>query len=83
MLLGHVTADPLTPPGGNHDDANFGKAASTPGGPLDRFTNEWHLYVAHTYDRGATWVTTDTTPTDPTPSFCKPMQVAHTGTPLT
>lgn len=25
----------------------------------------WHLYVAHTYDGGATWVTTNATPTDP------------------
>jgi hypothetical protein len=25
----------------------------------------WHLYVAHTYDGGATWVTVDATPNDP------------------
>ncbi len=25
----------------------------------------WHLYVAHTYDAGATWVTVDATPNDP------------------
>jgi hypothetical protein len=25
----------------------------------------WHLYVAHTYDGGATWVTTNATPGDP------------------
>ncbi len=26
---------------------------------------EWHLYVSSTFDRGATWATTDATPTDP------------------
>jgi hypothetical protein len=25
----------------------------------------WHLYVSHTYDGGATWVTVDATPNDP------------------
>jgi len=29
------------------------------------FTGIWHLYVAHTYDGGLTWVTTDATPNDP------------------
>lgn len=29
------------------------------------FPAEWHLYVAHTYDGGASWVTTDVTPDDP------------------
>ena len=29
------------------------------------FPAVWHLYVAHTYDGGATWVTTDATPSDP------------------
>jgi hypothetical protein len=29
------------------------------------FQAEWHLYVAHTYDGGAHWVTADVTPTDP------------------
>ncbi|HEY0069259.1 MAG TPA: S-layer homology domain-containing protein [Chloroflexia bacterium] len=31
----------------------------------EEFTGEWHLYIAHTYDRGQTWVTTDATPLDP------------------
>jgi hypothetical protein len=41
-----------TPSGGNYQDA-----AS--------FQGVWHLYVAHTYDGGKTWKTTDTTPNDP------------------
>jgi hypothetical protein len=42
-----------TPAGGNAtgDDPNFPAV--------------WHLYVAHTYDGGATWVTVDATPNDP------------------
>jgi hypothetical protein len=41
-----------TPTGGNYQDA-----AS--------FTGVWHLYVAHTYDGGKTWLTADATPNDP------------------
>ena len=41
-----------TPTGGNaQDTANF--------------TGVWHLYIAHTYDGGATWTLADATPTDP------------------
>jgi hypothetical protein len=41
-----------TPTGGNYEDtANF--------------QGVWHLYVAHTYDGGKSWVTTDATPNDP------------------
>jgi hypothetical protein len=29
------------------------------------FTGVWHLYVATTYDSGATWTTVDVTPSDP------------------
>lgn len=29
------------------------------------FQGVWHLYVAHTYDGGKSWVTTDATPNDP------------------
>jgi hypothetical protein len=29
------------------------------------FTGVWHLYIAHTYDGGATWTLADATPTDP------------------
>jgi hypothetical protein len=31
----------------------------------DGFTGIWHLYVAHTFDGGAHWTTTDATPTLP------------------
>jgi hypothetical protein len=34
------------------------------------FTGIWHLYVAHTYDGGKSWVTTDATPTDPVQAGC-------------
>lgn len=41
-----------TPTGGNaQDTANF--------------TGVWHLYIAHTYDGGATWTLVDATPNDP------------------
>lgn len=41
-----------TPTGGNaQDTANF--------------TGVWHLYIAHTYNGGATWTLVDATPNDP------------------
>ena len=40
-------------------------AAGDAGGEDPTFPAVWHLYVAHTYDGGATWVTTDATPNDP------------------
>lgn len=40
-----------TPTGGNYQDQSF------PG--------IWHLYIATTYDGGATWATVDATPNDP------------------
>jgi hypothetical protein len=41
-----------TPTGGNaQDTANF--------------TGVWHLYIAHTYDGGASWTLVDATPNDP------------------
>jgi len=41
-----------TPTGGNaQDTANF--------------KGVWHLYIAHTFDGGATWTLVDATPTDP------------------
>ncbi|MGH9968876.1 MAG: Ig-like domain-containing protein [Pyrinomonadaceae bacterium] len=42
---------PGCPPGGLGDDPNY------PG--------DWFLFVAHTYDRGATWTTVNVTPNDP------------------
>jgi hypothetical protein len=35
------------------------------GGEDPTFPAVWHLYVSHTYDGGATWVTADATPDDP------------------
>jgi len=34
------------------------------------FTGVWHMYVATTYDGGATWTTIDATPTDPVQRGC-------------
>lgn len=40
--------------------------STTPGTSEDgSFTGFWHLYVAHTFDGGATWTTTDVTPNFP------------------
>jgi hypothetical protein len=41
-----------TPTGGNYQDT-------------ENFQGVWHLYVAHTYDGGRSWVTRDATPNDP------------------
>ncbi len=35
-----------------------------------RFTGIWHLYIATTYDGGATWQTVDATPNDPVQRGC-------------
>jgi hypothetical protein len=45
-----------TPTAGNYQDAAF--------------AGQWHLYIAHTYDGGKSWVTTDATPTDPVQAGC-------------
>ncbi|MFY9825070.1 MAG: hypothetical protein WAM82_27075 [Thermoanaerobaculia bacterium] len=54
---------------GDPDRAAFAfLGTSTPGdagGEDPNFPAVWHLYVAHTYDGGATWVTADATPGDP------------------
>lgn len=34
------------------------------------FAGLWHLYVAHTYDGGKSWITTDATPADPVQAGC-------------
>lgn len=44
----------VTPNGGTHGDSND-----------ETFNGVWHLYVAHTFDGGSTWNTTDVTPTMP------------------
>lgn len=52
---------------GDGDRAAFAFIGTTTPGDhqAESFTGEWHMYVAHTYDRGQTWVTTDITPNDP------------------
>ncbi len=43
----------------------------TAGGLQGRgFTGVWHLYIATTYDGGATWTTVDATPSDPVQRGC-------------
>ena len=44
----------VTPQGAATGDSNDGT-----------FTGVWHMYVAHTFDGGKTWTTTDVTPTMP------------------
>lgn len=40
---------------------------TTTGGEVNQFDSEgvWHLYVAHTYDDGMSWITVNATPDDP------------------
>ena len=50
--------------GGRAAVAFFGAVpAGNPTAP--DYTGVWHLYVAHTFDGGATWTVTDATPNDP------------------
>jgi hypothetical protein len=54
---------------GDGDRAAFAfLGTTTPGdaaGDDPSFPAEWHLYIAHTYDGGLTWLTVDATPNDP------------------
>jgi hypothetical protein len=53
---------------GDDDRAAFAFLGTTTGGYYqdpDNFQGVWHLYVATTYDGGATWTTVDATPADP------------------
>jgi hypothetical protein len=44
---------------------------TTPGDALQPdFAGVWHLYVAHTFDGGSTWTTTDATPNAPMQRGC-------------
>ena len=48
--------------------AFYGSTTTTAAGGdsnLDTFTGVWHLYVAHTFDGGLHWTTTDVTPNAP------------------
>ena len=54
---------------GDPDRAAFAFLGTTASGNATgddpSFPAVWHLYVAHTYNGGASWVTVDVTPTDP------------------
>jgi hypothetical protein len=51
---------------GSTQAASFGKNSAG-----DTFTGaEWHLYMATTYNRGASWTTVDATPHDPVQRGC-------------
>jgi hypothetical protein len=57
---------------GDNDRAAFAFIGTTTAGGLQgpRFTGIWHLYIAHTYDGGASWITVDATPNDPVQRGC-------------
>jgi hypothetical protein len=57
---------------GDGDRATFAFLGTTTGGndQASSFAGVWHLYVATTYDRGATWTTVDATPSDPVQRGC-------------
>jgi hypothetical protein len=54
---------------GDGDRAAFAFLGTTAAGAATAdnpaFVADWHLYVAHTYDGGVSWVTVDVTPNDP------------------
>jgi hypothetical protein len=51
---------------GSTQAASFGKSADG----LTYTGGEWHMYIATTFDRGATWTTVDATPSDPVQRGC-------------
>ena len=57
---------------GDDDRAAFTFYGTSTAGGLQgpKFAGVWHLYVAHTYDGGQTWVTVDATPNDPMQRGC-------------
>ncbi|MEY2528433.1 MAG: hypothetical protein QOJ05_523, partial [Verrucomicrobiota bacterium] len=57
---------------GDNDRAAFAFLGTPTAGGLQgpRFTGIWHLYVATTYDGGATWSTVDATPNDAVQRGC-------------
>ncbi|MGI8956237.1 MAG: sialidase family protein [Chthoniobacterales bacterium] len=57
---------------GDSNRAAFGFLGTPTAGGLQgaRFTGIWHLYVATTFDGGATWQTVDSTPNDPVQRGC-------------
>ncbi|WP_083684510.1 CARDB domain-containing protein [Massilia putida] len=57
---------------GDGDRAAFAYLGTTTAGNYQDagFSGLWHLYVAHTYDGGKSWITTDATPSDPVQAGC-------------
>src|SRR5205814_631561 len=57
---------------GDSNRAAFAFLGTTATGNIQdpNFPGIWHLYVAHTYDGGASWLTTDATPNDPVQRGC-------------
>lgn len=57
---------------GDNDRAAFAFLGTPTTGGLTgpRFAGIWHLYVATTFDGGATWTTVDATPNDPVQRGC-------------
>jgi hypothetical protein len=57
---------------GDDDRAAFAFLGTTTAGDdqSSSFSGVWHLYVATTYDAGATWSTVDATPSDPVQRGC-------------
>jgi hypothetical protein len=57
---------------GDDDRASLAFLGTTTAGDdqAATFPGVWHLYVATTYDRGATWTTVDATPSDPVQRGC-------------
>jgi hypothetical protein len=57
---------------GDNNRAAFAFLGTTTAGGLQgpRFTGIWHLYIAHTYDGGASWITVDATPNDAVQRGC-------------
>ncbi len=57
---------------GDNNRAAYAFVGTTVAGGLQgpRFAGVWHLYVAHTYDGGQSWLTVDVTPNDPVQRGC-------------
>jgi hypothetical protein len=57
---------------GDGDRAAFAYLGTKTGGNFQdaTFAGTWHLYVAHTYDGGKSWMTSDATPADPVQAGC-------------
>jgi hypothetical protein len=57
---------------GDDDRAAFAFLGTPTGGDdqAATFAGTWHMYIASTYDGGATWTTVDATPTDPVQRGC-------------